>query len=268
MEDFTIRRRNRLRHHYTLTSNVLLFGYGRLSDGAKLTYQVIDSFDWSDSAGLRKGFAHPSLARLAAIRGVDKRSIRRHLAQLEQARLVTRHERPGRPSVLVIEDPSAGETQRYLQTFGEQGADKIVRPAPDKDVRPYKKEKREERQNIVNAVESIRNGGEKRPYEHISHTIRELTTSLGTGGKAVSPEKAKREYLAQEMLNVLGDAHSLGCYRRIAESCPPPVIYQALGHLKELVQTRQVERRGALFVQMIKGLAVVRGIELGFGTSA
>ena len=66
MEDFNIRRRNRLRHHYTLTSNVLLFGYKHLPDAAKLTYQVIDSFDWSDGAGLRKGFAYPSLGRLAA----------------------------------------------------------------------------------------------------------------------------------------------------------------------------------------------------------
>ena len=86
MEGFTLRRRNRLRTHYTLTSNVLLFGYRRLSDGAKLTYQAIDSFDWSDAAGLRKGFAHPSLARLATIRGVEKRSIRRHLADLEKVR--------------------------------------------------------------------------------------------------------------------------------------------------------------------------------------
>jgi hypothetical protein len=45
MEDLTIRHRNRLRHHYTQTSNVLLFGYQSVSDGAKLTYQVIDSFD-------------------------------------------------------------------------------------------------------------------------------------------------------------------------------------------------------------------------------
>src|SRR3990172_9966114 len=103
MEDLVIRRRNTLRHHYTQTSNVLLFGYRQLSDGAKLTYQVIDSFDWSDGAGLRKGFAFPSLGRLAAIRGVDERTIRRHLAQLEQAGLITRQERPGKPNLLVIE---------------------------------------------------------------------------------------------------------------------------------------------------------------------
>jgi len=264
MEDFTIRRRNRLRHHYTITSNVLLFGYKRLSDAAKITYQVIDSFDWSDSAGLRKGFAHPSLGRLAAIRGVDKRSIRRHLAQLEQAGLITRHERPGKPSLLVIEDPSAGETQRYLETFVERGADKNVPPTPDKNIRPYKEEEKEERQNIVNEIEPNRNGEEERPYEHIGHTVRETAAFLKTKVKPTSPEKAKREYLAQEMLNVLGDAHSLGCYRRIAERCPPQLIYEALGRLKELVQGGQVRKRGALFVEMMGRFAAARGIHLDF----
>ena len=92
MEDFTVRRRNRLRHHYTITSNVLLFGYKHVPEAAKLTYQVIDSFDWSDAAGLRKGFAYPSLRRLAEIRGVEERTIRRHLGQLEQANLISRKE--------------------------------------------------------------------------------------------------------------------------------------------------------------------------------
>jgi DNA-binding transcriptional ArsR family regulator len=254
MEDMTIRRRNRLRHHYTITSNVLLFGYKHLSDAAKVTYQVIDSFDWSDSAGLRKGFAHPSLGRLAAIRGVDRRSIRRHLAQLETARLITREERPGRPSLLVIEDPSAGETQRYLATFAGRGSDSSVRPTPDKNVRPYKKEEREERQNIVNVDKSLleQERGERRPYEHISHTIRELATSLKARSKGAPPEKAKREYLAQEMVRVLGDPHSLGCYRRIAERCPPPVIYEALGRVKEMAREGRIRKnRGALFAHLM-----------------
>jgi hypothetical protein len=46
MENVTFRRRNRLKKHFVITSNVLLFGYPHVSDGAKLTYQVIDSFDW------------------------------------------------------------------------------------------------------------------------------------------------------------------------------------------------------------------------------
>src|SRR3972149_5912650 len=126
MEDFTVRRRNRLRHHYTLTSNVLLFGYRRLADGAKLTYQVIDSFDWGDSAGLRKGYAYPSVARLARARGVADRTIQRHVGELVQAGLLTREERPGQTNVLYIEDVSEWETRRYAQDFS--GGDVSVTP--------------------------------------------------------------------------------------------------------------------------------------------
>ena len=263
MEGFTVRRRNRLRHHYTITSNVLLFGYKHLSDAARVTYQVIDSFDWSDSAGLRKGFAHPSLGRLAAIREVDRRSIRRHLAELEQARLITRRQRPGKPSLLIIEDPSAAETERYLQTFGGAGEDKIVRPTPDRNVRPYKKE---ERQNIVNVERSIsKKEGKGRPYEHISHAIRELASSLRARNKVVPLDKARREHLAQEMIRVLCDPHGLGCYRRIAERCPSQLIYEALGRVKEVAREGRVkESRGALFVRITKDIAAARGIELGF----
>ena len=261
MEDFTIRRRNRLRHHYTLTSNVLLFGYRGLSDSAKLTYQVIDSFDWSDAAGLRKGFAHPSLGKLAAIRGIDKRSIRRHLAQLDRAGLVTRQERPGRPSMLVIEDPSIGETQAYLRTYA--GEDKIVLPTPDKNVRPYKKEEKKERQNNVNAFQLIEEGEEGRAWKPIGETVRELANRFKGERGTNSIDKAKREHLAQEMLDVLGDRHSLGCYRRIAERCPPHIIYETLGRVKETDREGGVRRsKGALFVYLMREMALGRGAPL------
>ena len=80
MDNVTFRRRNRLKKHFVITSNVLLFGYSHLSDSAKITYQVIDSFDWQDGQGLRKGFAYPSVAHLAAIRSV---------ADLEGKRIAT-----------------------------------------------------------------------------------------------------------------------------------------------------------------------------------
>src|SRR5688572_4173905 len=110
MDVLQLRHRNRLRHNYTMTSNVLLMGYGELSDGAKITYQVIDSFDWSNGQGSRKGFAYPSLQTLASLRQIEKRSVRRHLAELEAAGLLTREQRAGQPNMLVIEDPSEKET--------------------------------------------------------------------------------------------------------------------------------------------------------------
>lgn len=254
MEDLTIRHRNRLRHHYTQTSNVLLFGYQSVSDGAKLTYQVIDSFDWSNAAGVRKGFAHPSLGRLAEIRGVEKRSIRRHLAELEGARLLTRQERRGRPSILMIEDPSAGETDLYLRTLDRSGEDRIAPRTPDKIIRPYKKEEREERQNLVNGEQALSQGdrGGGRPPEHVGESIRAMRLVATGGRRAAPPDKAKREYLASEMLAVLKDGHSLGFYRKVAARCPPQIIFEALSVVKQAAREGAIRKtRGALFATLI-----------------
>lgn len=204
MEGFTIQRRNRLRHHYTITSNVLLFGYQSVSDGAKITYQVIDSFDWTDAAGTRKGFAFPSLGLLARIRGIERRSVRRHLAELEMAKLITRVEQTGQPSLLIIEDPSTKETETYLQSFARVGEDNIVLPTPDKNVRPYKKDEKEEKQNLVNEEQALSRTGLR----------------VERSQKMQIP-KAKREYLAQEILSVVHDEKSLGYYRSVAETVDP-----------------------------------------------
>jgi hypothetical protein len=49
------------------------------------------------------------------------------------------------------------------------------------------------------------------------------------------------------------DRHSLGCYRRIAERCPPHLIYETLGLVKEMAREGRVrESRGALFVSLMK----------------
>jgi DNA-binding transcriptional ArsR family regulator len=257
MEDLVIRRRNSLRHHYTQTSNVLLFGYRHLSDGAKLTYQVVDSFDWADAAGLRKGFAHPTLRRLAAIRGVAMRSVRRHLVELEKVRLITRKERPGRPNLLIIEDPSPEEADAYLKAFGGVGEDKIVRPTPDKIVRPYKKkEERKGKLILVNEDDSLSggDGGEERLPEHIGQAIR-ATTRRYTRASPASEAKAKREYLAREMLAILKDEHSLGYYRRLADDIEAARIFEALAQVKEQSRAGRVMNRGALFTYLVRKMA-------------
>lgn len=239
MENFSIQRRNRMRHHYTITSNVLLFGYPQLSDPAKITYQVIDSFDWTDSAGTRKGFAYPSLRLLARIRGVERRSIRRHLAELEIASLITRREQVGedrqqQPSLLIIEDPSAEEAEKYLQSITRVGEDKNVLPPSDKNVRPLKKEKKEE-DKPVNEEQALK--------EQTGARTARLSTEA----------KAKRDWLAQEMLNVLHDEHSLGFYRKVAETIPEPRIFEALSIVRQLSRDGQIHaNRGATFVSLIQ----------------
>lgn len=75
-EALIFQRRNRLKKHFVTTSNVLLYGYVNLSDAAKITYQVIDGFDWeSKETGDSKGYAFPAVETLAAIRHTTVRTI-------------------------------------------------------------------------------------------------------------------------------------------------------------------------------------------------
>jgi hypothetical protein len=92
-----------------------------------------------DQNGERKGYAYPSLAKLARKRSVDERTIRRHLATLERVNLTTREQRAGRTSIVWIEEPYEGETRQYLSSL-PIGPDMGVGGREDTDVRPYRKE--------------------------------------------------------------------------------------------------------------------------------
>ncbi len=232
MDEPTIRRRNMLKNHYTMTSNVILFGYAELTDSEKLTYQAIDSFDWSDEAGKRKGYAFPSLRTLARLRGVDERTLRRHVAALEEAGLLRRELRSGQPSLLWIEEPSEQESETYLSTMA-MSPDTDVRGTPDTDVRPNEseEEKKTKPLTLAKAFEGRR------------------------GGKRFlsAEERAKSEWLANEMVRVCGDPHSLGFYRRIAQSVPEHRVFEALSEVRLADSEGRVRTsKGALFVDLIR----------------
>ena len=81
-DEIIIRHRQRMKHHFVNTSKVLLYGYGSLSDAAKITYQVIDGFDWADKeTGESKGYAFPAAETIAEIRCISVRTVQRHIAE-------------------------------------------------------------------------------------------------------------------------------------------------------------------------------------------
>lgn len=220
------RRRNRLTHHYTITSNVLIFGYRELDDGAKLTYQAIDSFDWPDQVGERKGYAYPSVPTLAKLRGISERTIQRHVDALEAAGLLKREFQAGRPCLLWIEEPSAEESEQYLSTIAERGVTEMSPPVVTR-MSPHKKDESEKFKHVN---ESQRLGEQKRTQR---------LTAL---------ERAKREWLANHMVNELGDPHSLGFYRKVAETVPEHRIFEALGEVRIAAREQRVRTSpGAVF---------------------
>lgn len=241
MEQPSIRHRSQLKRRYTMTSNVLIFGYHQLSDAEKLTYQAIDSFDWSDGEGKRKGYAFPSISTLAQLRGVDERTLRRHLASLESVGLLRREARPGQPSLLWIEEPSTAESGRYLSTI-TMGPDTGVTGTPDRNVRPLDEETEEsETDKTVNAADALEGRRGEKPRLSVE-------------------ERAKRDYLAEEILKVTNDPHSLGFYRRAATEVPEQQLFETLSELRQAKREGRVRQSaGALFVAAIKARAKERG---------
>jgi len=232
MENVTFRRRNRLKKHFVITSNVLLFGYPHVSDSAKLTYQVIDSFDWQDGSGLRKGFAYPSVEHLAAIRSVTDRTVQRHIEELVAAGLLAKEERPGQTNILYIEDVSEEEARRYEETF--VGGDNNVTP-PVTKMSP-EVIRTEERLNDV------------------------VETPLF---KARAPSEDEQGYLLDEMLSTLGDVESEGYYRRLAVTVPKDIIFEALSLVRRAVHEGKIRKsKGALFVAIVKRACADRGIPM------
>lgn len=110
-------RRQRCTDHFLPLDKTILFAYPNLSDGAKLTYMTLDSYDWTDEDGTSKGYVYPSQATLAHVRGITERTLRRHLDELEQAGLITTQmvtTAHGRHNVYVIHNASDEEVERYF----------------------------------------------------------------------------------------------------------------------------------------------------------
>jgi DNA-binding transcriptional regulator YhcF (GntR family) len=237
MDNVTFRRRNKLKKRFVITDKVLLYGYPGLSDGAKLTYLVLDGFDWEDEDGVRKGFAFPSKAHLAEIRGVDERTVQRHIQELEAAGLVTREGRAGQTNIYWIEDASEEEARRCKEKL--KGGDKNASPGVT-EMSPVII-RTEERLNDVNEGNA---------------TFPSKTWE--------APSEAEQGYLVHEMLSVLRDAESEGYYRRLAATVPKDIIFEALSLVKRAVHEGKIRKsRGALFVAIVKRACADRGVMVG-----
>lgn len=282
-EDFIFKHRNRLKNHFVNVSKVLLYGYRRLSDGAKITFQVIDGFDWEDKeTGDSKGFVFPAAETIAKIRNTTTRTIQRHVKELEAAKLITRQRRKYKASVLFIETVSDKEAENYFNLLKKTGkarqTEKEVESRNDKNVVSekrgettkmsvlYKKEDEDFKEDENNVNEDFKTFKERKNGEAVA--LRDILMQYGLKrskrtGKPDSLEK--RDYLAEEIAEKLNDRRSLGCFRVIADKIPQEVIFEVLSSVKETANAGKIrESKGALFVMIIEKYAESRGVDLGF----
>ena len=303
-DEVIFRRRQRLKYHFVHTSKVLLYGYKKLSDAAKITYQVIDGFDWEDKeTGDSKGYAFPATETLASIRETSARTIRRHLYELEQAGLLTRVRRRYQASILYIENVSTLETDRYIETYIDQksggkdstssrtpktSTERIPKPTQesrtDKNVRSRQasettkmsvldeanlnlpKEEEVNKKN-VNVVEN-RSNKTQSMQQILGKYEPPTVTQESRGGKSKkSDRKSKRDYVAQTLADEFQDPEGMGCYRRIADKLPEAVIFRLMAEVKETARAGKVRTKpAAVFVSAAKEYAEDHGIKLRFGS--
>lgn len=82
-------RRARLKAHFVQVAAEILTGYEALSDGARLTYLVLLSFDYLErEQGDHKGVVFPTVETLMAKRRKSRSTIYSHLAELEAYGLI------------------------------------------------------------------------------------------------------------------------------------------------------------------------------------
>lgn len=112
--------RVRLTAYSTNISNVVLTQYHQLSDGAKLTYFVLESYDWPDEHGKSKGKCWPAIDTLAQARGKSYDTIMRHLKELEKAALIQIEsgQETGTTNCYQLLGPSSAEMEVYIKNFG------------------------------------------------------------------------------------------------------------------------------------------------------
>ena len=157
-----IRRRNKLSGHTTAVSNIVIYGYGQLSDAAKMTYIALESYDWPDENGQSKGKAWPSIGRLAADRGKSYDSICRHLKELNAAGLIgiESGKQFGRSNVYWLEEPALTEVEAYRQRCQRNSGQEAIHTgyyndAPSKIATPISDKTAGEPSRVITTPQNI-----------------------------------------------------------------------------------------------------------------
>lgn len=105
---------------FTTLENILLFCSG-LTDGEKIVYSVLRSFDWVDRSGRRKGYVFPSLELLAYRSNKSRSQVSRILAALKRKGLIRTRRRGANTSVRYL---APIDQVDWLALYGQVSSDR------------------------------------------------------------------------------------------------------------------------------------------------
>jgi|AntAceMinimDraft_16_1070373.scaffolds.fasta_scaffold15319_1 hypothetical protein len=218
--------------------------YRGLALGPKLMYSILrDRLDmsiknnWKDE----KGYIYLifSVEALADLLEIDRTAVMRYKKKLVEYKLIIdKRLGQGNPNRIYVLKPELVDNlsqKSQIATSGSRniGPLEVLNSDPiDTNVNNTKREN-----NVKNDAILKINKKEKR-----------------------SPEK---EYLAQEMADQLSDDHSLGFFRKITDTVPENLIFQALSEVKDAFLTGRVKKsKAALFTTIIQSKAQEYNINL------
>jgi len=260
-----------LREGFTQIPNALL-GRKDLSSGAKLTYVGLLSFAW------QKGSCFPGQEKLAEHLGVGKRSIIRHLKELQNANILCVHRRgQGKTNVYSLAKVKALIETAALRQKRQNGTSETVKMAlqkmPNRHTEEYTEEKQKENNINVNGNVKIQRPKVANGIDSLGEILmqygiqRSGRVGVQQNRKPKPEQYVKRDYIASELARDFEDRKSLGCYRTIADKIPEHVIFEVRSAVLDVYRNGTIrESRGALFVGIIQEYAGKHGIDLGFQT--
>lgn len=233
---------------FTQIPNVVLKHAG-ISFGAKVAFGVLLSYAWQDD------FCYPAQERLAADLNCSVRQVRRLLAELKDGRFIDwKQQGLNRPNVYYIlpksdwtpSKPPTNKDGTDLSSPERTESDRTNMSPPDRTSMAGL-----ERSNTADKVDSGKN-------------IKNVNVNEVSDLQEEEKKNLREEGLVFEMVDVLGDRHSTGFYRKVARTMPEDLIFEVLSETKYQSNMGRVQKtRGAMFTDLIKRRARELGISLG-----
>jgi hypothetical protein len=209
-----------------------------ISLGARMTYAMLLKYAW------QKDFCWPAQERLGLDLGLKSRMIRYHLDELRKAELVDwKRQGLNRPNIYyILKLPDAPEPTEPDPRYPQRDPDRQYIATPDRQSTSA-----QERQPIADKEHSKKNTN---------------IVNVNSISEPLRPNP-QTDALVLEMLDVLGDRHSTGLYRRIASTVPDQLIFEVLSETKYQAHTGKIRKtRGAFFTSELMRRAKGLGYNL------
>jgi hypothetical protein len=221
------------------------FGFKRESDNISLS-QMLGGIKTTDGRRLDNGAGLSKPTLLKSLRDLTTRNI--IIPERRSSR--EKGNQPTNYRLNILHD--ANRTTPTGPSSNGSGGRKERRPPLVKELDQGVVKKLD--QGLVKPFDHTRDSRQEREYVNVN--------ALSEPQRPENEEKA--EALVFEMLDVLGDRHSTGLYRRIARTVPDQLIFEVLAETKYQANTGRIRKnRGAFFTNEIMRRAKQAGINLG-----